>query len=203
MVWLTGGNQVLIGRFQGMEKVVSQSEFARYYGEGVDRATMVHQTQLEMPAALQQQVKAGTINTQKWDAYLATYRWQVAFAPAFTLDEYAINFVNAERTSAPLTREGLDAYRQHLLTPTVKPVPKACSFYGTAAHGTRYVVRVKAFDEAETQAAFYALHVAAPQSPITLLFTIDKPFAKATLTLQNEAKQIPLLKSPVEVLSED
>jgi DNA-binding MltR family transcriptional regulator len=65
------------------------------------------------------------------------------------------------------------------------------------------VVRVKAFDETETLAAFQALHAANPKSPITLLFTIDKPFQKATLMLKNEAKEIPLSKSAVEVLSED
>jgi hypothetical protein len=52
-------------------------------------------------------------------------------------------------------------------------------------------------------AAYKALHTASPKSPITLLFTVDKPFQKATMSLQNESKQILLGKSVVEVFSED
>ena len=201
MVWLTGGNQTLVGRFQAQETHPSTVDYERYYGPA-DRPSMVRETREEMPAAVQAEIKAGTLSTKKWDEYLKTYPWQVAFNVPFPLYRYALYGVNAERLSDPLTRD-LDPYRQHLLTPAAKPVPHKLYLYGTAEHGTRYVVRVKAFDEAETLAAFQALHTASPKSPITLFFTLDKPFQKATLTLKNEAKEILLTKSTVEVLSED
>lgn len=64
-------------------------------------------------------------------------------------------------------------------------------------------MQIRKFDEAETLAAFRTLHALSPTSPITLLFTLDKPFQKATMTLQNEAKQIPLTKTKIEVFNED
>lgn len=202
VVWLTGGNQVLIGRFQGHEFTPSAADYARYYG-AVDRAGMVEETRGEMPPAVQAQIKAGDISAKKWDEYLKTYPWQVAFNVPFPVYDYAFYGVNAEYINNPLTHDGLDAYRAIMLQPSSKPLPKGLHFYGTAEHGGRYEVRVQEFDKAETQAAFQALHVASPTSPITLLFTIDKLFQKATLILKNETKQIPLTKSKVEVLSED
>ena len=201
VVWLTGGNQTLVGRFQAQETFPTAADYQRYYGPA-DRPSMVKETREEMPAAVQQEIKAGTLSTKKWDDYLKTYPWQVAFNVPFPLYRYALYGFNAERLSDPLTRD-LDAYRQHLLTAEAKPAPRKLYLYGTAEHGTRYVVRVKAFDEAETLAAFQTLHAASPKSPITLFFTLDKPFQKATLTLKNEAKEILLTKSAVEVLSED
>jgi len=202
VVWLTGGNQVLVGRFQAHEITPSAADYKRYYGPA-DRPSMVKETREEMPAPVQAEIKAGTLSTKKWDEYLKTYPWQVAFNVPFPLSEYSVNFVNAERASDPLTRTGLEPYRQYLLTPVAKPVPSAGYFYCTAEHGGHYLVQVRAFDEAETQAAFRTLHAASPQSPITLLFTLDKPFQKATITLQNEVKRIPLTKTPVQVFSED
>lgn len=203
VVWLTGGNQVLIGRFQGHAFTPSAADYARYYG-AVDRAGMVEETREEMPPAVQAQIKAGTISAKKWDDYLKTYHWQVAFNAPFSLGRYSWHGLNAERFSDPVTREDMAAYQQFILGSTVpKAVPHQLSLHGTAEHGAHYELRVSDFDEAETQAAFQALHAANPASPITLLFTIDKPFQKATLTLQNETKQIPLTKSAVEVLSED
>jgi hypothetical protein len=198
VVWLTGNNQVLIGRFQGHE---TAANFHQYYGQA-DRATMVQEIREEMPPEVQAQIKAGTISPKQWDAYLTTYAWRVAFNVPFTIAQYSLHGVNAERFSDPLTRD-LAPYRQMLLTATSKPVPRKLYVHGQAVHGAHYEVRVKAFDEAETMAAYKALHTASPQSPITLLFTVDKPFQKATMSLQNEAKQIPLTKSMVEVFSED
>jgi hypothetical protein len=200
VVWLTGGNQVLVGRFQGHEAVVSATEFARYYG-AVDRAGMVQETREEMPPEVQAQIKAGTISTKQWDEYLKVYPWQVAFNVPFTLARYSFHGLNAERFSDAATRDDLAAYRQFLLGPAPKAVPRQLSLYGQAEHGANYVVRVQAFDEAEIQAAFQALQAASPGSPITLLFSLDKPLQKATLTLKNEAQEIALPKSRVQVIA--
>jgi hypothetical protein len=42
VVWLTGGNQVLLGRYHAREKWVTRDEFVRYYGPA-DRASMVQE----------------------------------------------------------------------------------------------------------------------------------------------------------------
>ena len=202
VVWLTGGNQVLVGRYQAHETFPSAADYRDYYGPA-DRPSMVKETREEMPVPVQAEIKAGTINTKKWDEYLTTYPWQVAFNVPFPLYEYSVNFVNAERASDPLTRDGLEPYRQFLLTPVPKPAPRAGYFYGTAEHGGHYLVQIRTFDEAETLAAFQTLHQLSPTSPITLLFTIDKPFQRATMLLKNDRKEIPLTKTKLEVFSED
>ena len=200
VVWLTGGNQVLVGRFLAHEITPSPDDYKRYYGPA-DRLSMVKETQAEMPAEVQAEIKAGKLSTKKWDDYLTLYPWQVAFNVPFPLYEYSISFVDAERISNPLTQD-LAPYRQFLLTSTPKPVPSDCFFYGTAEHGGRYEIRIRDFDQPELTAAFQTLHRLSPASPITLLFTIDKPFQKATLTLKNEAKEIPLTKNKIEVFSQ-
>ena len=202
VVWLTGGNQVLVGRYQAHETQPSAEDYQRYYGPA-ERTSMVKETRAEMPAHVQAEIKAGTISTKKWDEYLKTYPWQVAFNVPFSLRQYAFYGFDAERFTNPLTLNDLDAYRQVVLTPTPKPVPRRFYLHGTAEHGAHYEVRVNDFDEAETLAAFRTLHALSPTSPITLLFTLDKPFQKATMTLQNEAKQIPLTKTKIEVFNED
>lgn len=201
VVWLTGNNQVLVGRFQAHETFPSAADYQRYYGPA-NRVEFVKTRQSQMPPEVQQQIKTGTLSTKKWDEYLKTYPWQVAFNLPFRLDKLSLTGLNAERFKDPLTRE-LAPYQQLLLAPSPKPMPRKLYLYGTAEHGAHYVVRVKAFEEAETIAAFQTLHQLSPKSPITLLFTLDKPFQKATLTLKNEAKEIPLQKSLVEVLSQD
>ena len=199
VVWLAGGNQTLLGRFQGHDV---PGNFQQYYGQA-DRAIMVKETQQEMPAEVQQEIASGTISTKQWDAYLKTYPWQVAFnVPVTFSSSYNVQYVNGEYTNYPLTRD-LAAYNQALLTPVSKPVPSALYLHLTAEHGARYQVRVKSFDKAETLAAFQSLQAASHQGAITLLFTLDKPFQKATMVLKNDAKEIPLAKSQVEVFSEE
>ena len=198
VVWLTGGNQVLVGRYQGHETVPSPAEYARYYG-AVNRAGMVQETREEMPAEVQAEIKAGTISTKKWDDYLKNYPWQVAFNTPFTLTRYSLHCLSAERFSDPTTHDNLAPYLQFLLGAAPKSAPSQLSLYGQAEHGGNYVVRVRAFDETETLAAFQALHAASPSSPITLGFAFDKPMQKATLTLKNNVREIPLTKSPVQI----
>jgi Protein of unknown function (DUF2931) len=202
VVWLTGSNQTLIGRFQATETFPSAAEFERYYGK-VNRATMVRNIQLELPTHVQAEIKVGTINTKKWDDYLKTYPWQVAFNVPFTLDQpYSIHYRNAEYTNSPLTRD-LAPYFQGLLAPSPKPVPKSAVLFGRTEHGARYKLRLQELDEAETMAAFQALHAASPKSPITLLVSLDKPLQRATLSLKNETKEILLPKSIVKVFLQE
>ena len=202
VVWLTGGNHVLVGRYQAHEIQPSAADYKRYYGEA-NRAEFVKMRREQMPANVQAEIKAGTLSTKKWDEYLQTYPWQVAFNVPFPLSEYSVNFVNAERASDPLTRTGLEPYRQYLLTPAPKPAPSAGYFYGTAEHGGHYLVQVRAFDEAETLAAFRALHAASPKSPITLYIELDERFQQAKLLLKNSLQQVELCKTNVEVYPAD
>ena len=202
MVWLTGGNQTLVGRFQAQETHPSTVDYERYYGPA-DRPSMVRETREEMPAAVQAEIKAGTLSTKKWDEYLKTYPWQVAFnVPVTFYRSYSMQYVSAEYTNFPLTRDAAP-YHQAILQPSPKPVLSGCFLYLQAEHGAHHLLQIRVFDEAETMAAFRALHAASPKSPITLLFTLDKPFQKATMVLKNEAKQIPLTKTKIEVLSQD
>ena len=90
---------------------------------------MVRNTRAELPAAVQAEIRAGTLSPKRWDDYLKTYPWRVEFAQPLTLYRYAAKFVNAERTSDPLTREGLDAYRDVLLQPSAKPLPGKLHFW--------------------------------------------------------------------------
>ena len=199
VVWLAGGNQVLVGRFQGHETL---GNFQQYYGQA-DRAIMVKETQQEMPAEVQQEIANGTISPKQWDAYLKKYSWQVAFnVPVSLYASYNVQYVSGEYSNYPPTRD-LAAYNQVLLTPTPKPVPSALYLHLAAEHGAHYEVRVKAFDEVETLAAFQSLQAASPKSVITVLFVLDKPFQKATVILKNDAKEVPLSKSVIEVFSED
>ena len=201
-VWLTGGNQTLVGRYQAHEVFPSALDYQRYYGRA-NRAIMVKNIQAELPAEVQAQIKAGTISAKQWDEYLTTYPWQVAFnVPLKFYRSYTMQYVTAEFVNYPLTRD-LAPYNERILTPSPKPVPSGCFLYVQAEHGGHYLIQIRSFDQAETQAAFQALHQLSPTSPITLLFTLDKPFQKATMLLQNDRKQIPLTQSVVEVLSED
>lgn len=117
------------------------------------------------------------------------------------LYNYGISYLNAEGTNFPATPD-MALYARVLLEPSAKAVPQEFTLFVQSEHGNKYQVRAD-FDEAETQAAFQALLRLSPKSPVTLFFIIDKPFQKATLTLKNEAKEILLTISKVEVLSAD
>ena len=196
-VWLTGvGRQEFVGRFQAAR---SAADFNRT-SSGGDRAVLARAARAEAPAAVQEQVRAGTLSTRQWDEYLKQYPWRVAFnQPLTPYKPHNIDYVNAEGSAYPLTADYAPYFRA-LLEPSPKPVPRSLNLYLQAEHGARYFLRVDPFDEAETLAAFRALHAASPASPITLLYTFDKPLTKATLSLKNETKEIPLLKSTVEII---
>ncbi len=197
VVWLAGGNQVLLGRFQGHEVFPSAATFQHYYGSA-NRAILVQETQEEMPAEVQQQIAAGTVSAQKWENYLQTYPWRVAFNVPFQLATYGFYGVDAARISNPDMRD-LAPYHRFLLEASPKPAPRKLYVRGQAEHGANYEVRVRQFDEAETAAAFRTLRQASPDSPLTLLIAIDKPYRQATLVLQNDHQQVPLTKTKVEL----
>ena len=201
VVWLTGGNQVLIGRYQAQAFEPSATQYERYYGH-VDRALMVSNTRAELPAEVQAEIKAGTISTKRWDEWLKTYPWNIEFAQPLTLYRYAVGLLSAEDLNNPLTREDLESSRNVLFQSKAKALPKEFYLFGQAPHKARYLVRVKQFDQAELRAAAEQLLKAHPTSPLTFYFGIDKPYQKATLSLKNEWQEILLTKAPVEVLSE-
>jgi hypothetical protein len=97
----------------------------------------------------------------------------------------------------------MEAYRNLLLQPGPKPLPRKVLLYGRAPHKARYLVRVQQFDQAELRAAAEQLLKEHPGAPLTFYFAIDKLYQKATLSLKNLWRTIPLTKAPVEVLSED
>jgi hypothetical protein len=199
VVWLTGiGKQILIGRFQGS---VSDADFKQFYPK-TDRAQMYRSEMAERPAAVQQQMKAGTINTKQWDDYLKTYAWQVAFSQPLTLYNYSITYLNAEYTNYPDTAN-MSTYLQAIAAPASRPVPKRLSWYVRDEAGHAHRLRAKAFDEAETMAAFATLHQASPSRPLTLRVETDKYVKKATFVLTNGLQSISLTKTVVEVLAQD
>lgn len=198
VLWLAGTNQTLIGRFQGQPATV---DFKQFYGSA-NRAKVLQEVRAQMPPAAQQQLAAGNVGPEQWDAYLRRYPWQLVLSQPLTLYKYSVHYLDAERVRDPLTRD-LAPYRQQLLAPSPKPVPRKLYLYGQAEHGARYQVRLNPLDEAETMAAFQTLSKADPQSPITLFIDISKDFKKGSLTLRNERQQIPLLKTQVQLFDED
>ena len=64
-------------------------------------------------------------------------------------------------------------------------------------YGLKRQIQVRAFDEAETLAAFQSLHAANPALPLTLFIETDARVDKARLFLKNDRQQIELAKSPV------
>jgi hypothetical protein len=201
VVWLSGGNKTVIGRYQAQEFIPSPQQFQRYYGH-VDRTLMLQKMQARMPAEVQAEIKAGTLSTKKWEEYLKTYPWKVELSQPLLLYKYSVNLVNAEYMNNPLTREGMEAYRNVLLQPSAKALPVKLSLYGQAPHKARYLVRAQHFDQAELRAAVEQLLKQDATSPLTFYFAIDKPYQKATLSLKNQWKEIPLTKVTVEVLNE-
>jgi len=198
-VWLTGaGNVVLIGRFQGS---VSDADFKRFYPKS-DRAEMYRSEMAERPAAVQQQMKAGTINTQLWDDYLKTYDWQLAFSQPLTLTNYYITYLNAEVNNYPATPD-LAPHLRELLTPQLRAAPRSLDLYVRDEAGHTHLLRTRAFDEAETMAAFQTLHQQSPTRPLSLRVETDKYVQKATFVLTDGQHAIPLTKTAVEILARD
>jgi hypothetical protein len=199
VVWLAGaGEQVLVGRFRAAP--APHTDFRRFY-ETTDRVGMLKRKRAAAPAEAQQQLTAtGTLTAEQWDAYFALYPWQVAAnVPVTFYFPHVIEFVNGEKSGRARTRDGMAAYNDALFEARPRPAPAYLHFYFLAEHEAKYFARVDAFDEAETRAAFQRLASEHPNSPITLFFTFDKFYEKATVSLKNQWREIPLLKSTVEL----
>jgi len=198
-VWLNGGgNKVLIGRFQGS---VSDADFKRFYPQ-TDRAEMFQLELAKTTPAVQQQMKAGTINTKLWDDYLKTYDWQLAFSQPLTLTDYKVSYLNAEINNYPATQD-LAPHLRALLTPQLRAAPRSLNLYVRDEAGHNHLLRTRAFDEAQTMAAFQTLHQQSPTRPLSLRVETDKYVQKATFVLTDGLHSIPLTKTAVEILARD
>ena len=194
VVWLSGQNQVLLGRYEGREVPF---DFKRF-NEAADRPLMMEQEQAKLPPAVQAAIRTHSLNTRQWDAYLKTYPWQVAFSQPLKLADYGIDFFNAEKVAYPASKD-LAPYIQAVLTPQPRAVPKLLFLLVDAGYGRKRRIQVRAFDEAETLAAFQTLHAASPALPLTLYVETDARVDKARLFLKNERQQIELDKAKVEL----
>ncbi|MGI4872191.1 MAG: DUF2931 family protein [Janthinobacterium lividum] len=199
VVWLVGpGRQTLVGHYRAQ---ISDVDYQRF-NPGVDRVKAVRYYQAEMLPAVQAQIAASTISSKPWEEYLTTYPWQLALPPGPTLTSYRLYYQSGEYTSGPDTRDPAP-YVRALLTPQPRPVPRSGTLWVRDEAGHAYRLRVRRFDEAETQAAFRTLHQASPTQLLTLRVEADKYLKQATLVLTNGPQTIPLPKSSVEILPED
>ena len=194
VVWLSGQNKVLLGRYEGRE---IDFDFKRF-NSGANRALMIQEEQAELPPAVQEQIRTGTLSTKQWDDYLKTYNWQIAFSQPLKLLYYGISYFNAEKTSYPPSPE-FSSYLQAALTPQLRTVPKLMFLLVDAGYGRKRRIQVRAFDEAETLAAFQSLRAAHPALPLTLYVETDERVDKARLFLKNDRQQVELVKAQVEL----
>jgi hypothetical protein len=195
VVWLSGRNQVLLGRYEGREILF---DFKRF-NEAANRPRMIQQEQAKLPPAVQQQIRTGTLSTAQWDAYLQKYPWKLAFSQPLKLYDYGITYLNAEKTSYPQTREvtTYTNYTKILLEYSRKSVPRSFVLWVDAGYGRKRQIQVKPFNEAETLSAFQTLHAANPTLPLTLYVETDERVDKARLFLQNDRQRVELTKSPI------
>lgn len=193
VVWLGGLRKVVVGRFQAQE---IQYDYARHR-PGVDRAASVAQTRGRLPAAVQAEIKAGTLSTKKWEAYLKRYPWKLELSRPLTLFNHGIIYRSAEKASFPLTADGV-GFAEEVLDPSPKPVPQSCMLYLAGAYGRQRLLKVKSLDEAETMGAFQTLAAKHPGQIIALHVEIDEELKKATLSLRAGGQTLPLTKSTLQ-----
>lgn len=195
VVWLEGQGvrKMVVGRYQASE---IQYDYA-HHRPCVDRAADVAETRAELPAAVQAEIKAGTLSTKKWDDYLKRYPWQLAFSQPLTLFDHGISYRSAERASAPLTAD-LAAFAQEVLAPSPKSVPKSCMLYLAGVYGRKRLLKISPFDEEETMGAFQTLAAKHPGQTITLHVEIDEEIRKAALSLRAGGQTLPLTKSTIQ-----
>ena len=194
-VWLGGYNQVLVGRYQGRQ---IEYDFAQFIPMA-KRTEVVKEARDPLPADVRAQIKAGALSAKKWDTYLKTCPWQVAFSQPVKLTNFAIGYINAEELFYPPTPD-LAAHAQTLLVPSPRPVPKDLVLYVSGAYGRNRLFRVNLFDEAQTMSAFQTLAAQHPQQTITLFVEADERLSKVNLSLRAGQQVIPLLKSPVQIV---
>ena len=198
VVWLTGGkNKVLIGRFQAQE---TTSRFPNQSPQ--EHAQILQEERADLSPDVQQQIREGTISGKKWEDYLRVYPWKIAFNQPLKLYNYGLDYLNAERTNYPASRD-MAQYARGLLESSPKAIPRDLDLFVETEAGQRYEIRIVAFDEAETMAAFQALHQLDAQAPIILRIELDKPMRKVQLVLDNGLHKIPLSSTKVEIFAAD
>jgi hypothetical protein len=195
VVWLCGRNQVLLGRYQASE---INFDFKRF-NSAANRPRMIAQEQAKLPAAVQAQIRSGTLSSRRWDDYLTTYRWRLAFSQPVRLLDYGLTYVNAETDNYPRTASLTLARATALLATRHRPVPSNLFLWVEAEAGVTRQIQVKALDEAETLAAFQTLSAAHPAAPLTLYVETDARVSQAHLVLKNDQQQVALSKSIVAV----
>ena len=203
-VWLTGGGrQTLIGRYQA--SAAPQLDFRRFYpSPETNRAQMLRDERAAAPPVVQAQLRAGPLTARQWDEYLPTYPWRVSFTQSLVLTNYKINFVNAEYTNYPDTRDILPYLEDFVsLTPRARPVPEKLWLYVKDEAGHRHLLRVDPFAEAETRAAFRTLYQASPAAALELIVETDKYVKQARLWLSDGTRTLPLSQSKVQVKALD
>jgi len=193
VVWLTGQNQVLIGRYQGQE---IHYDFKRF-NPGANRARLLVQEHAKLPAHVQAEINSHTLSTKRWDTYLKTYSWHLTFSQPLTLLDYRVSYFNAEATTYPLTPD-LATYAKAMLETQPRPVPNRLLVTLDAGYGRKRGVKAT-LDEAETLAAFQTLHAASPSLPLALCLDTDERVSKVRVCLQNARQQVALAKAKVEV----
>jgi hypothetical protein len=194
VVWLSGQNQVLIGRYQGQEIDFDFKQF----NEKANRPLMVAQEQAKLPDTVQAQIRSGTLSSQPWDEYLKTYNWKLEFNQPIKLLHQGVGYFNAEDINYPPTPD-LAAYTKTLFEPDAKPVPKNMLLQVDAGFGRKRELLIDSIDEAETLAAFRTLHAARPAAPLVLLVETDERVTKARLFVKNDQQQVELSKTHVDV----
>lgn len=201
VLWLTGGNKVLVGHYQA---VPTQFDF-KLFNPGASRAELVQEARAQMPPEARQRLAAGTLSDQPWTHYLVKYPWKIAFHQPVQLYDYGVDYFSAERTNYPLTPgvstgEALNqaAFQQNILAAGPKSVPSALYLFVQGPYGRRRQLRIDPLDEAETLAAFQALHTRHPQEPLVLYIDQDERLTKATLALRAGQETVPLHKSQVQ-----
>ena len=193
VVWLKGLRKVVVGRFQAQE---IQYDFKRYNAVA-NRAAVIAETRAELPAAVQAEIKGGTLSTKKWDAYLKRYPWKLEFSQPLTLFDHSVSYWSAEEAGFPLAADGA-GFAEEVFGPSPKPVPQDAMLYLAGAYGRKRLLKVKSLDEAETMGAFQTLAAKHPGQVITLHVEIDEELKKATLSLRAGGQTLPLTKSVLE-----
>ena len=207
VVWLSGGNKVLLGRYQGH---VVAHDFTSFK-PGANRARMAQEERAKLPATIQQQLRTGSFSPRPWDAYLVKYPWRVevlmedTLHPApLSLYSHYVEYFSAEDDSYPLTKEkeGLAPFLDIVRQPTPKAIPQVLGLFVENKYKEKHQIRINPFDEAETLAAFQKLAAAHPQEPIVLRVEVDKLYQNYRLTLSNAYQTLPLDKATVKVFEE-
>ncbi len=194
VVWLAGPNQVLIGRYQARE---IDFDFKRF-NSAANRPRMIQQEQAKLPAAVQAQIRGGTLSARPWDEYLLAYPWKIELNQPLKLSNSGVAYFSTARdyySTSPTTATQLPA----LLAPSPKAVPRYLQLIGAMRDGRRRELQVQDFDEAQTLAAFRTLHAAHPAAPITLRLETDEDITKGQLLLKNDYQQIPLTCSVLAI----